>query len=247
MSASRRRAPGSSGSWSPTRCRSARVRLQHQGDQHRADPRRLDPQDLHRRFGFGDLRRRDPALLALPAFQCGLPAGLQPFCNPVAPNSGPSGLGQPAPDERRRAGPDRLRRVRHSPSGCPGNRQLFGSRRALVVTVWEPGLPYELAGMQPGAGSMDISPPVVVNLETSQEIDKHFQARADRIAQSGTELARSLGLRAEPLVVADEKANVADAMARRAGPQARCGCRRHRLDGLRAPRTIGGKYLEAPR
>ncbi len=90
--------------------------------------------------------------------------------------------------------------------------ELFGSRRALVVTVWEPGLPYELAGMQPGAGSMDISPPVVVDVETAQEIDDTLQARADRIAQSGTELARSLGLRAEPLVVADEKANVADAI-----------------------------------
>ena len=36
------------------------------------DPRRLDPPDLHRRLGLRDLRRREPAVLGLPAFQSGL-------------------------------------------------------------------------------------------------------------------------------------------------------------------------------
>jgi nucleotide-binding universal stress UspA family protein len=38
------------------------------------------------------------------------------------------------------------------------------------------------------------------------------QANADRIAQGGTALAKSLGLQAEPLVVADEGITVADAI-----------------------------------
>lgn len=90
--------------------------------------------------------------------------------------------------------------------------ELFGSRRALVVTVWEPGLAYELAGMQQGPGSMDFAPAPVVDVEAAQEIDDTLEARADRIAQDGAELAKSLGLQAEVLVVADEGANAADAI-----------------------------------
>ena len=36
------------------------------------DLRRLDPPDLHRRLGLGDLRRREPAVLGIPAFQSSL-------------------------------------------------------------------------------------------------------------------------------------------------------------------------------
>jgi nucleotide-binding universal stress UspA family protein len=91
--------------------------------------------------------------------------------------------------------------------------ELFGSRRALVVTVWEPSLPYELAaGMQPPAGSVDIAPPPVVDVESAEEIDDTLQARAERVAQGGAALAKSLGLQAEPLVAAEEGLNVADAI-----------------------------------
>jgi nucleotide-binding universal stress UspA family protein len=79
--------------------------------------------------------------------------------------------------------------------------------------VWEPSLPSELAaGMQPPAGSVDIAPVPVVDVETAQEVDDTLQARADRVAQDGTALAKSLGLQAEPLVVAEEGLNVADAI-----------------------------------
>lgn len=103
-------------------------------------------------------------------------------------------------------GSDAARRAIHETA------KLFGSRRALVMTVWEASLPYELAaGMQPA----DIAPlPTVVDVETAQEIDDTLQARADRVAQDGTALAKSLGLQAEPLVVAEEGLNVADAIVK---------------------------------
>jgi nucleotide-binding universal stress UspA family protein len=86
--------------------------------------------------------------------------------------------------------------------------RLFGSRRVLVVTVWEPGLAYE-AGVSATLGPEIASPPVV-DMETAQEVDDSFQARAKRTAEDGVALAKSLGLAAEALVVADEGINVAD-------------------------------------
>jgi nucleotide-binding universal stress UspA family protein len=104
-------------------------------------------------------------------------------------------------------GSDAARRAIHETA------ELFGSRRALVLTVWEPSLPYELAaGMQPPAGSVDIAPPPVVDVESAEEIDDTLQARAERVAQGGAALAKSLGLQAEPLVAAEEGLNVADAI-----------------------------------
>ena len=47
---------------------------QHHRALRRADPRRLDPADLHRRLGLRDLRRREPAVLGIAAFQSGLRA-----------------------------------------------------------------------------------------------------------------------------------------------------------------------------
>ena len=102
-------------------------------------------------------------------------------------------------------GSDAARRAIHETA------KLFGSRRALVLTVWEPTLPYQLAekvGWVPG--SPDLAPPPVVDVEVAHEIDDNLQAQAHRIAEHGAELARSLGLQAEALVVADEDINVAD-------------------------------------
>jgi nucleotide-binding universal stress UspA family protein len=96
-------------------------------------------------------------------------------------------------------GSDAARRAIHETA------ELFGSRGALVLTVWEPSLPYELAaGMQPPGGSVDIAPPPVVDVETAREIDDTLQSRADRVAQDGAALAKSLGLQAEALAAADE-------------------------------------------
>jgi nucleotide-binding universal stress UspA family protein len=84
---------------------------------------------------------------------------------------------------------------------------LFGSRQALVVSVWEPGLAYETA--MPTAGLE--TPPVPVDVEGAREVEEELHERARRTAQEGAELARSAGLQAKGLAVADE-VHVADAI-----------------------------------
>jgi len=86
--------------------------------------------------------------------------------------------------------------------------ELLGSRQALVVTVWEPGLAYATAiEAEPMMGM----PLPAVDPEAAQDIDEASEADADRIAEDGAALAKSLGLEAEPLAVAGER-NVADAL-----------------------------------
>jgi nucleotide-binding universal stress UspA family protein len=84
---------------------------------------------------------------------------------------------------------------------------LFGSRQALVVSVWEPGLAYETT--MPTAGLE--TPPVPVDVEGAREVEEELHERARRTAQEGAELARSAGLQATGLAVADE-VHVADAI-----------------------------------
>ena len=110
--------------------------------------------------------------------------------------------------------------------------QLFRSRQALVMTVWEPGLAY-------GVGAMPMDPtslgPEPVDPVAAREVDDASQAHADRVAEEGAELARSLGLRAEALSVADER-KVSDAiveLARKRGVAAVVVGSRG-LSGLRA-------------
>jgi nucleotide-binding universal stress UspA family protein len=111
--------------------------------------------------------------------------------------------------------------------------ELFGSRRALVLTAWEPGLAYQAAveswGMTQGLGG-----PPAIDPELAKGIDDELHARADRVAHDGAELARSLGLQAEPLVVAEEGA-VADAIVELA--------RRQRVAAI----VVGSRGLSALR
>ena len=76
---------------------------------------------------------------------------------------------------------------------------LFGSREVLVVTVWEPALAYESA--MPTAG-LEL-PPVPVDVEGAREVEEELHERARGTAQEGAELARSEGLDAKGLAVAD--------------------------------------------
>jgi nucleotide-binding universal stress UspA family protein len=46
--------------------------------------------------------------------------------------------------------------------------------------------------------------PATIDIGESQELERELQARARRIAEEGAGLARSAGLRAEPLAVAGE-------------------------------------------
>jgi nucleotide-binding universal stress UspA family protein len=86
--------------------------------------------------------------------------------------------------------------------------ELFASRQTLVVTVWEPGLAYEVGAMAADPTGLGPEP---VDPAAAREVDDASQAHADRVAEEGAGLAKSLGLQAEPLAVADE-GNVAAAI-----------------------------------
>src|SRR5947209_538006 len=87
--------------------------------------------------------------------------------------------------------------------------RLLGARRAIVATVWEEGMavstvmPSTEFGMSPGP----------LDVETALEVDQAVHSHAERIAAEGAELARSLGLEAEPVALADQ-ANVAETLMR---------------------------------
>ena len=86
--------------------------------------------------------------------------------------------------------------------------ELFGSRRALVATVWEPGLAYQVGAMSTDPTGLGRAP---VDSVAALEVDDASQAHADRVAEEGAALAKSLGLQAEALAVADQSV-VADAI-----------------------------------
>jgi nucleotide-binding universal stress UspA family protein len=79
--------------------------------------------------------------------------------------------------------------------------RLVGARKALVVTVWESGLAYAMADVRPDGmiATPALDPAVAMSL------DRDLRAHAGRVAGEGAELARSLGLDAEPLAVPDER------------------------------------------
>lgn len=74
---------------------------------------------------------------------------------------------------------------------------LLGPRRSLVVTVWEAGLAYAAAPPDPTMAPA-VDPAVGI------EVDRQLRASAERVASEGSELARSFGLEAEPLAIADQ-------------------------------------------
>jgi nucleotide-binding universal stress UspA family protein len=113
--------------------------------------------------------------------------------------------------------------------------ELFGSRRALVVTVWERGPAYEAPPMATDPSGLMVPEPGLIDPAAAQEVDDASQAHADRVAEDGASLAKSLGLQAEALAVADE-GNVAGAiveLARKRGVAAIVVGSRG-LSGLRA-------------
>ncbi len=85
--------------------------------------------------------------------------------------------------------------------------RLFEGREVQVVTVWEPALAFETAMPTAGLGME----PIPVDIEGALELEEELQERARRTAQAGAELARSVGLSARALAVADE-VHVADAI-----------------------------------
>jgi nucleotide-binding universal stress UspA family protein len=100
--------------------------------------------------------------------------------------------------------------------GSPASRQaiaetakLLHSRPAVVVTVWEAGLAYETASLPPDG--MMIAP--MVEPGAALEVDRAVHDQAERVAREGADLARSLGLDAEPVAVPDE-ADIAHTIVR---------------------------------
>ena len=85
---------------------------------------------------------------------------------------------------------------------------LFGHRPIVVLTVWEPNLATAIATTPDVMGT----PYSLPNPEDVETVDRIREDHAAAVAQSGAELARSLGATAEPLVIGDGL-NVADTVA----------------------------------
>jgi nucleotide-binding universal stress UspA family protein len=92
---------------------------------------------------------------------------------------------------------DGSRAARQAVSDTAG---ILGPRRTLVVTVWEAGLAYAAPAMPPDG--MTMSP--MIDPSVALSVDRDIHREADNISREGAALAKSLGLDAEPLAVADE-------------------------------------------
>jgi nucleotide-binding universal stress UspA family protein len=78
--------------------------------------------------------------------------------------------------------------------------KTLGQTRVLVLTVWEEGLAYLGPTMPPDG----MYPPPMVQPDVALEVDRTLHEQAEQVSTEGAALARSLGLDAEPLAVADE-------------------------------------------
>jgi nucleotide-binding universal stress UspA family protein len=86
---------------------------------------------------------------------------------------------------------------------------------ALVVVVWDAGRAFDSAEW--AAMTLD-TPAPTVDLRTAFEVDQAAYEAAERVAQQGAAHARSMGLPAESLVVADD-VSVAETLLRVAREQ----------------------------
>jgi nucleotide-binding universal stress UspA family protein len=86
--------------------------------------------------------------------------------------------------------------------------ELFGGRRAYVVTIWEPGLAYAMSDLGPTGPELSPTP---MDIGSTQELEEELQVHARRTAAEGAELARDAGLDCEALVVAD-RVSIAEAL-----------------------------------
>jgi nucleotide-binding universal stress UspA family protein len=82
--------------------------------------------------------------------------------------------------------------------------ELFPGRPTVLATVWEPAL--AVMPVDPEFGGV-----IPLDAETVETVDRNQLEHASRIAAEGAELARSLGLEAEPHAVPDA-VNVADTL-----------------------------------
>jgi nucleotide-binding universal stress UspA family protein len=88
--------------------------------------------------------------------------------------------------------------------------ELLAPRPGLVVVVWEAGTAYDFATL-PSAG-LEL-PPAQLDLRAAAELDQALYSDAEQLARHGAAIARSLGMPAEAMAVADEL-TVADTIVR---------------------------------
>ncbi|MGO9819549.1 MAG: universal stress protein [Solirubrobacteraceae bacterium] len=75
---------------------------------------------------------------------------------------------------------------------------LLKPRHALVLTVWEAALAYATVATTP-----ELSMAPTIDPATVVQVDERLRNQAEEVSAEGAELARSLGLDAEPLAAAD--------------------------------------------
>ena len=75
---------------------------------------------------------------------------------------------------------------------------LLKPRTTLVLTVWEAALAHEAMAPPP-----DVAMTPAVDPSATLTFDEALRGHAERVSNDGAELARSLGLDAEPLAMAD--------------------------------------------
>jgi nucleotide-binding universal stress UspA family protein len=77
---------------------------------------------------------------------------------------------------------------------------LFAPRRAIVLTVWEPGLAEFMLVPDPAGMGSTMLP---YDPSVAREVERASEDHARDIAEAGAALARDTGLDAEPLAVED--------------------------------------------
>jgi nucleotide-binding universal stress UspA family protein len=82
---------------------------------------------------------------------------------------------------------------------------LLAPKPALVVVVWEPGVPYELFAIP-----HDVTP-APLHVDVAVQLDRAVYEGAQRLAQQGADLAKKVGFEATGLAVVDEQ-TVADTL-----------------------------------
>lgn len=87
---------------------------------------------------------------------------------------------------------------------------LFGSRPAIVLTVWEPGLAEFMLAPDPTGMGTTMLP---YDPELMKEADRASEDHAKDIAHDGEQLARSIGLDATALALRDSTADAAAVIA----------------------------------
>jgi nucleotide-binding universal stress UspA family protein len=75
--------------------------------------------------------------------------------------------------------------------------KVLAPHRALVVVVWEAGVPFELV-------AMPTLPPAPIDIRAALDLDEKLFDAARQLAEHGAALARKAGFEAQGLAVADD-------------------------------------------